>query len=113
MDGDGGRRWVTPEGRVLVEGEPSPVDFEGVPLPGVVEAHAYELRDGSGKVLGTFQPEQIRLDDYKECFNLIHYQVVGTALVRFTSYCFEESTYDTPFAHEAEKSVVMSGLKPL
>lgn len=113
MDGDGGRRWVTPDGRVLVEGEPSPVDFEGVPLPGVVEAHAYELRDGSGQVLKTFQAERKRIQEYHERFWITSYQVVGDQLIKFDSYCFEESTYDTPFAHEAEKSVVMTGLKPV
>lgn len=108
-----GRRWRTPDGRVLAEGEPSPVDFEGVPLPGVAEAHAYRLLDGSGAVLQAFGPGQVRLDEYKECFHLIRYQVIEGELVRFTSYCHEESTYDTPFAKEPERTVILSGLKPL
>lgn len=108
----GDRKWRTPDGHFLVEGEPSPTDFEGVPLPGIPEAHAYELRDGSGAVLKAFLPEEVRLKEYYERFHLIRYQVTGRELVKYVSYCYEESTYDTPFAVELAKEVVFQGLEP-
>ena len=106
------RKWATADGNMLVEGEPSSTDFEGVPLPGVAQAHSYELRSNTGNILKSFLPEKERLDEYKECFHLIRYQMVGEALVKFVSYCYEESTYDTPFAKDPEQTVMLEGLNP-
>ena len=107
------QKWATPDGLVLSEGQASATDFEGEPIPELARAHAYELRDASGKVLKAFLPEEVRLEEYSERFHLIRYQVTGSELVKYVSYCYEESTYDTPFATEPERTVVLEGLKPL
>ena len=44
---------------------------------------------------------------------LTRFQVVGSALVRFDSYCYEDSTYEVPNAGTPEQATVLSGLEPI
>ena len=110
---EGVRRWATTSGTILHEGDPSSITFVGVPIPALPEAHAYVERDEHGDIVATYEPIHERDSPYGNHYTLTRYQVVDTQLVRFVSFCFEESTYDTPFAGEPVQSVVLSGLSPL
>jgi len=98
---------------VLVEGDPSSIHFVGESIPGLSEAHSYEECDAGGEVQDTYAPSRERHSPYGDHYTLIRYQVVNDELVRFESYCFEDSTYEVPNAHEPRARVVLSGLHQL
>jgi hypothetical protein len=106
-------RWATDRETVLVEGDPSSIHFVGEPIPGLPEAHSYEERDADGIVQEAHMPSRERHSPYGDHYTLVRYQVVNDELVRFESYCYEESTFDIPNAHDPRTRVVLSGLKPL
>jgi hypothetical protein len=107
------RRWATPEGAILFEGDPSSTHFCGEPIPGLVEAHSYQVCDEDGNIQESYEPSRERLEEYSERYRLTRFQVVGDELVRFDSYCYEESTFDTPNAAKPETVTVLSGLGEL
>jgi hypothetical protein len=107
------RRWATTEGAILFEGDPSTTNFSGVPIPGLVEAHSYQMRNEDGSAQESYEPSRERLAEYSERDRLTRFQVVGEKLVRFDSYCYEESTFDTPNAAEPERVIMLSGLRAL
>ena len=106
-------RWATDRGTVLIEGDPSSIHFVGEPIPGLSEAHGYEEIDADGEVQETYAPSRERHSPYGDHYTLIRYQVVDEELVRFESYCYEDSTYEIPNAHEPRTRIVLSGLKRL
>lgn len=108
----GRRRWITPGGTILREGDPCSVRFSGMAIPGLDEAHEYAETGADGLVVRRYLPSRERLREFYERFVLARYQVVGRELVRFEAYCYEESTYDTPFATEPVRQVVLSPLVP-
>ena len=101
------------EGAILSEGDPSSTDFEGEPIQGLVEAHTYFKRDENGNILETYEPGRERLGEYDDHYLLTRYQVVGAALVRFESYCFEDSTYAIPNTGKPKQITLLSGLRSL
>ncbi len=107
------RRWAIVEGLTLFEGEPSSTHFEGEPIPGLTEAHTYVERDQNGNIQKIYEPGRERLEKYSEHYVLTRFQVVGDALVRFESYCFEDSMFDIPHADKPKQITVLSGLKSL
>jgi hypothetical protein len=104
------RNWGTPMGTILFEGDPSSILFEGVEIPDLTEAHTYIERDPNGKVLSEYQPTFEEDSPYGNHYTLTRYQVVGSDLIQFISYCFEESTFDTPFAGKPKQQVILSRL---
>jgi hypothetical protein len=109
----GTRKWVTPEGTVLVEGDPSSNHFVGRPIPGLPEAHTYVRMDGSGKIEEVYEPIREQPWRYTDHYWLIRYLVIGGKLVRFESHCYEESTYEVPSAGKPKRKVVLTDLKLL
>jgi hypothetical protein len=107
------RRWETAKGAILVEGDPSSIHHVGVRIPGLTEAHTYALRNQDGKVEAVYEPGRERLGPYSDHYWLTRYQVVGEALVRFVSHCYEESTYDVPFAGQPKQTTLLSELRLL
>jgi len=107
------RRWRTPAGTTLVEGDPSAIDFVGEVIPGLTEAHTYTAYDEDGAVLEVYAPYRERLGPYSDHYWLTRYQVVDDTLVQFVSHCYEESTYDVPNAGQPEQKIILAGLKPL
>ena len=106
------RRWATTEGTILVEGDPSSTDFVGLPIPDLEAAHAYVERDKSGKVLETYEPNR-KGPCGGDHYWLTRFLVVGNALVRFHSHCYEDSTYEVPHAGTPEQTTILSGLEPI
>ena len=105
-----GRRWVTDHGSVLIELAPCSTHFVGLPIPGLPEAHNYVDRDENGKVLETYEAERKRHAPYGDHWTLVRFQVADRSLVRFSSHCFEESTYDVPSAKEPRRTVILDHL---
>lgn len=105
------RRWQTPAGTVLWEGDPSSIHFYGLALPGLETAHTYEERAADGAMLTVYAPRRERRGPNH--YTLTRYQVLEAALVRFEYYCFEESTFDVPNAHLPQQTVLLTGLQPL
>ena len=106
-------RWATGRGTVLLEGDPSSILFAGVPIQGLAEAHTYVEQDEKGEVQAVYAPSRERHSPYGDHYTLTRFQVVERELVRFDSYCYEESTYDVPNAKMPRQKVVLSGLEPL
>lgn len=109
----GERRWRTAAGTLLVEGDPSSVHFQGELIPDLPAAHSYCELGPAGAILQTFEPGREQVVLYSSHYHLIRYQVVGDALLRYVSYCFEESSFDIPSADAPRVSVVLAGLTPL
>ncbi|HOX43295.1 MAG TPA: hypothetical protein PK668_06845 [Myxococcota bacterium] len=107
------RRWATQRGTILEEGAASPVVFEGVPIPGLTEAHAYVELDAAGQVRARYSPEKKLHDPNADRSTLTLYQVIGSELVRFESYCHEDSTWGVPNAAMPRQYLVLQGLSPL
>ena len=107
------RRWAAAGGSILSEGDPSSTHFFGEPIPGLVTAHTYVERDQNGEVLEIYAPSRERTSRYGDHYTLTRFQVVDSALVRFESHCFEESTFDIPNAAKPRQTTVLSGLVPL
>ena len=107
------RRWITSEGTILVEGDPSSIHFVGEAIPGLDQAHTYAEYDENDQIKAVYEPSRERPWEYYDHYWLTRYQVVGETLVQFQSRCYEESTYDTPTACEAEQTVILSGLRLL
>lgn len=107
------RRWMTADGSVLVEGDPSSIHHVGLEMPGLGEAYAYTLVDVEEEVLASYEPRRKRMGLHSDHYWLTRYRVVGDALMEFVGHCFEESTYDTPFAQEPRRTEVLTGLEPL
>ncbi|MBN1315759.1 MAG: hypothetical protein JXA42_09835 [Anaerolineales bacterium] len=106
------RRWTTPAGTILCEGDPSNINFIGLPIPGLEEAHSYVELGERNAVVRSYEPERQHPRPAYDHYWLVRYQVIGDELVRYKSHCYEDRTYETPFAQEADKSVVLSGLTP-
>lgn len=107
------RKWATADGAILMEGGPSSIHFEGVEIPGLAEAHTYIKYIKNEQVEQIYEPSQEKPGQYVEHYWLTRYQVIDTALVRFESHCYEESTFDTPYADEPKQEIVLSGLRLL
>lgn len=107
------RKWVTSEGDILVEGDPSSIHFVGLVIPGLDEAHSYVGYGKDKHIKELYNPSRERHGKYSDHYTLMRYQVIGTALVQFRSHCFEESTYDTPNAGKPKKKKILSGLRLL
>ncbi len=107
------RRWMTTEGLILIEGDPSSIHFVGLVIPELAEAHTYRVCDEDGNVEALYEPGRKRPGKYSDHYWLTRYQVVGEELVRFVSHCYEESTYDTPHAGEPKQETILSGLRLL
>lgn len=107
------RRWETTDGAILTEGDPSSIHFVEVIIPGLTEAHTYRLSDENGTIEEVFEPCRERPGEYSDHYWLTRYQVVGEVLVQFISHCFEESTYDTPYAHQPKQKKVLTGFRLL
>jgi len=107
------RRWTTTRATILSEGDPSSIYFVGVPIPDLAEAHTYTERDEQGNIRQVYEPRHGQDAPYSNHYTLTRYQVVGNELLQFESYCFEESTFDTPYAGELKQKVVLAGLKQL
>jgi len=105
------RRWGTSEGVILIEGDPSSIHFVGEVIPGLAEAHGYVAVDENGNIEAVYEPGRERLGKYSDHCWLTRYQVVGEALVRFESHCFEDSMYDMPNAGEPKQKMILSGLR--
>lgn len=107
------RRWVTTEGSILVEGDPSSIHHVGEVIPGLAEAHTYVECDENQKIETVYEPGRERPGKYSDHYWLTRHQVVGEALVQFRSHCFEESTYDMPNAAKPVQKTILSGLRLL
>ena len=107
------RRWVTTEGSILIEGDPSSIDFVGQVIPGLAEAHTYVECDKNEIIEAVYESDRNRLRKYSDHDWLTRHQVVGEALVRFESHCFGESTYDMPSAGKPKQKTILSGLRLL
>ena len=107
------RRWMTTEGAILIEGDPSSIHFVGLAIPGLDAAHTYILCDENEDIKVVYEPGRERPGEYSDHYWLTRYQVVGEALVRFVSHCFEESTYDTPNAKKPKQKMILAGLRLL
>jgi hypothetical protein len=107
------RKWVTTEGLVLTEGDPSSIHFVGLSIPEITEAHTYVLREKSGKIREVFEPIREQPWQYTDHFWLTRFQVINDELMRFRAHCFEESTLETPFTQEPKKKILLSELKLL
>jgi hypothetical protein len=107
------RKWATAEGAILMEGDPSSIHFEGQEIPGLGEAHTYAKYDKNEEIEQVYEPSMEKPWQYVEHYWLTRYQVVDTTLVQFRSHCYEESTFDTPFADEPKREVVLSELRLL
>lgn len=107
------RKWTTNRATTLIEGDPSSILFVSLPIPELEEAHTYIERDEHGNIRETYEPSSERHSLYGDSYTLTRYQVVGTELVQFRSYCFEESTYDIPNAKKPDRKVVLSGLRQI
>ena len=105
------RKWITAEGLVLSEGDPSSIHFVGLPIPEITDAHSYMLRESSGRIIDEFEPIREHPCQYNDHYWLTRFQVIDDELVRFRAHCFEESTLGTPFTHEPTQKVILSGLK--
>jgi hypothetical protein len=105
------RRWATTRDTILFEGDPSSILFAGIEIPDIPEAHTYIERDQHGQILSVFQPTFEKDSPYGNHYTLTRYQVVGSDLIYYESYCFEESTFDTPFAGKPKQQVVFSKLE--
>ena len=46
---DGTMRWITPEGSILYEGDPSSIYHVGLEIPDLDEAHSYTLKGAAGR----------------------------------------------------------------
>ena len=106
------RRWLTPAGNQLIEGDHSTVHFHGLAIPELEAAFTYYELDPGGEMLHVLSPERQRSTPYGDHYTLIRYQVQDTQLIRFESHCYEESTYDAPFTGQPRRIVVLSGLTP-
>jgi hypothetical protein len=107
------RKWVTNEGTILEEGDPSSIHFVGEEIPELAEAHKYVKYDEEGKIAQVYEPIREQPWQYTDHYWLIRYQVIGTELVQFESHCFEDSTYEVPNAGEPKQEVILSGLRLL
>ena len=67
-------------------------------------------RDENDTILKVYEPDSDRHSPYGDHYTLTRYQVIGCKLVRFRSHCFEESTFDTPYAKTRKRRVALSGL---
>ncbi len=103
-------RWITPEGSILYEGDPSSIYHVGLEIPDLDEAHSYILKGAAGEVLTAYEPYRERLGLYSDHYWLTRYQVIGSELVQFVSHCFEESTYDAPSTSTPKRKIILSGL---
>ncbi|MBN1315172.1 MAG: hypothetical protein JXA42_06885 [Anaerolineales bacterium] len=104
------RRWVTPKGTILVEGDPSSIHFVGKVIPGLTKAHTYVEWDESDTIEAVYEPGRVMIGKSYDHFWLTRYQVIDEVLVQFSSYCYEESTYDVPSAGKPEQKIILSGL---
>ena len=107
------RRWMTAEGSILMEGDPSSIHHVGLVIPELAEAYSYRVCDENGTVEVLYEPSRERLGKYSDHYWLTRYQVVGDSLVRFVSHCFEESTYDSPSTSKPKQATIHSGLRLL
>ncbi len=107
------RKWITPEGLLLSEGDPSSIHFVGLSIPQISEAHTYVLREKNGKIREVFEPLREQPWQYTDHFWLTRFQVIDNELVRFIAHCFEESTLESPFTQEPKQKILLSGLKLL
>lgn len=107
------RRWATPGGSILIEGDPSSIHFIGLEIPGLTEAHSYVRHAPNGETEAVYEPVRDRPWQYVDHYWLTRYQVMGEVLVRFESHCYQESTYETPHAGEPEQKTILSGLRLL
>jgi len=107
------RRWLTAEGMILIEGDPSSIHHVGLVIPELPEAHTYRMCDENGTGKALYEPSRERMGKYSDHYWLTRYQVVGDSLVRFVSHCFEESTYDTPNAGKPKQTTILTDLRPL
>ena len=107
------RKWVTVEGTILMEGEPSSIHFVGREIPGLAEAHTYVKYDRNEQVEQTYEPSRERPWKYGDHYWLTRYQVIDTNLVWFKSHCYEDSTYDTPTAGKPKQKIILPGLRLL
>ena len=108
-----GSCWKTPDNTILFEGSPTSISYLGQRIPSLEKAHAYTLKDGTGRLLESYQPERKRLGIHGDHYILIRYQIVGSDLIRYESHCFEDSTYEIPNTKEPEKRVILSDLEPI
>ena len=107
------RKWATAEGGTLAEGDPSSIHFAGREIPGLVEAHTYIKYDKGNRIEQIYEPSREQPWQYTYHYWLTRYQVIDAILVWFESHCFEESTFDTPFAGEPKQKIILSNLKLL
>ncbi len=107
------RKWITTNGLVLIEGDPSSIHFVGLSIPEITEAHTYVLREKSGKIREVFKPFREHPCQYNDHFWLTRFQIIDNELVRFRAHCFEKSTLETPFTQKPTQKIVLSGLKLL
>lgn len=107
------RRWLTAEGSIPIEDDPSSIHHVGLVIPELPEAHTYRMCDANGTVEALYEPARQRMGKYSDHYWLTRYQVVGDSLVRFVSHCFEESTYDSPSSGKPKQETVLSGLRSI
>lgn len=107
------QRWITTEGAILIEGDPSSIHFVGEAIPGLTEAHTYVKCDENGTIEEVYEPIREKPCEYSDHYWLIRYQVIGAELVRFESHCYEDSTYEVPNAGEPKQTVILSELRLL
>lgn len=110
-DATAARRWLTPSGQHLIEGEPQSTTYgEDRPQPLIEGAHVYTLVDpATGDVVATFSGHEGRDSDV----DITRYAVVGDMLhcVEFRSY--EDSCWAVPHVSEVRRSTPVTGLRAL
>ena len=107
------RIWETASGGMLEQGDPSSIHFLGNEIPELSEAHTFVKYGENGTVEKRYEPYREQPFPYRDHYWLTRYQVIDTDLVRFTSHCFEDSTYEIPNTSVPKQHVILSGLRRL